>query len=445
MPTTRTSAQLDWQRLDREVCWHPYTQHAIDQDFLPVVSANGSWLELADGRKILDAISSWWACLHGHAHPNLVEAIASQAKTLDHVLFAGCTHEPAVGLAKDLVDLAAPLAESKRKLSRAFFSDNGSTAVEIALKAVYQSWVRKGQPQRTLFLSLKGSYHGDTFGAMSLAEPEPFFSEFKPFLFDVKRIAPTESALATTLAEHSDRIAGFVVEPLLQGAAGMQMHAPEFLRAARKLCDQHNIYLIADEVTTGFGRTGKAFAMEHAGVCPDLMALGKGLTGGTMPLSATLLTEEIFEAFLSSERSAAFFHGHTYCANPIGCAVARASIRTLKEENTPQRLSELGEQIRMGLKPLKEGALIPQSCIAEIRQLGGVVAVEFGAKDQGYLSDFGNHLRVACKNHRNVLLRPLGNVLYAMPPASTTNEEANIIARAICEIAIAAWKAAKNV
>jgi adenosylmethionine---8-amino-7-oxononanoate aminotransferase len=441
---------LNWQQKDRELCWHPFTQHGLDSDFLPVVAAKGAWLELADGRRLLDAISSWWACLHGHGHPELVEAIRAQAEKLDHVLFAGCTHQAAVQIAEDLIEFAAPLAHDDHRLSRVFFSDNGSTAVEVALKAAYQSWVRRGEPQRTLFLSLEGSYHGDTIGTMSLAEPEPFFSEFGPFLFEVVRVPACADALELAMQANANRIAGFILEPMIQGAAGMKMHSASFVAAARKLCDQFGVYLIADEVMTGFCRTGKTFAMEHAGVCPDLMALSKGLTSGTMPLAVTLVSEQIYSAFLSDERSKAFFHGHTFCANPIGCAVASASADLIRRENTPQKLTALGERISQGVSKLAE--LLPDGAIADLRHLGGVVAIEFntslpgsglGADDPGYLSSLGDHLRDACKAHPNVLLRPLGNVIYAMPPACTTMAEADIISSAMCEVSLQAWKAAR--
>lgn len=432
---------FDWQQKDQELCWHPFTQHGLDNDFLPVVAAEGAWLELADGRRMLDAISSWWACLHGHGHPDLVHAISKQAQKLDHVLFAGCTHEAAVQLAQDLVDLAAPLADEQHKLSRVFFSDNGSTAVEVALKAAYQSWVRRGEPQRTLFLSLEGSYHGDTFGTMSLAEPEPFFSEFKPFLFEVARVPACADALELALQANQDRVAGFILEPMVQGAAGMKMHSAEFVAAARGLCDQFGVYLIADEVMTGFCRTGKTFAMEHAGVCPDLMALSKGLTSGTMPLAVTMVSEKIYEAFLSDERAKAFFHGHTFCANPIGCAVASASADLIRRNNTPQVLNDLGKRILQGVERLRRE--LPAAAVQNIRHLGGIVAVELSSGDDGYLSGLGDHLRAACKAHPSVLLRPLGNVIYAMPPACTTAEEADMISTAMCEVTLQAWKAAQ--
>jgi adenosylmethionine-8-amino-7-oxononanoate aminotransferase len=425
---------------DREVCWHPYTQHAIDAEPLAVVGAKGAWLELEDGTKRLDAIASWWANLHGHGRPEIVEAMRSQADQLDHIMFAGFTHEPAVQLAEQLLELApAPL-------SKVFYSDNGSTAVEVALKAAYQTWVRRGEPARTVFLALEGAYHGDTFGAMAVGEPEPFFSEFSPFLFHVVHVKPTAEALAEALADLEGRVAGFILEPLVQGAAGMVMHGVDFLRDARRLCDEHGIFLIADEVMTGFGRTGSVFACDQANIGPDLLCLAKGLTGGIFPLSATLVSEEIYAAFLADERAKAFFHGHTFSGHPIGCAVGLASMKILKAENTPQKLEYIGRQIEMGLAPALEWP-----GIKEIRRCGGIVALELqqgvahsdsettenedALAAEGYLAPVGELLRKSCREHPEVLLRPLGHILYAMPPSCVTDDECAQIAEAMLSVA----------
>ncbi len=410
---------------DKEVCWHPYTQHALDAEPLPVVSAQGAWLELADGTKRLDAIASWWANLHGHGRPEIVEAMRSQAAQLDHIMFAGFTHEPAVELAEQLLEIAPS------PLSKVFYSDNGSTAVEVALKAAYQTWVRRGEPARTVFLALEGGYHGDTFGAMAVGEPEPFFAEFSPFLFHVVFVKPNAEALAEALADLPGRVAGFILEPMVQGAAGMCMHDADFLRSARSLCDQHGIFLIADEVMTGFGRTGRIFACEHADIAPDLMCIAKGLTGGIFPLSATLVTEEIYSAFLDSERAKAFFHGHTFSGHPIGCAVGLASLKILREENTPHRLDHIGQQIEAALAPA-----LQLDGVKEIRRCGGIVALELqqDPEQDGYLAPIGEQLRKACREHPSVLLRPLGHILYAMPPSCVTDEECELIADAILSI-----------
>ena len=288
-------SRSDLQARDARVSWHPYTQHALEDAPLPVVAAKGAVLRLEDGSELIDAISSWWATLHGHGREELVQAMSGQARTLDHVLFAGTTHEPAVALAEALVRIAPG------DLARVFFSDNGSTAVEIALKMAYQRHVHAGEPERRVFVGLEGSYHGDTFGAMSLGDPDPFFEVFRPLLFEAVLVPPELGAIPAALESLEGRAAGVLVEPLLQGAAGMRMHSPDVLREARSACDRAGVPLIADEVLTGFGRTGTMFACERADVAPDLMAVAKGLTGGTTPLAATLATESCFESFLSQD------------------------------------------------------------------------------------------------------------------------------------------------
>ena len=294
----------DWLAADARRCWHPYTQHALDRDPLPVVGARGAWLELAGGRRVLDGISSWWAVLHGHGEPALVAAMAEQAARLDHVLFAGCAHEPAARLAEELVAVAPA------GLSRVFYSDDGSTAVEVALKAAYLVQQRRGETRRTRFLALAGGYHGDTFGAMAVGDPVPFFRELAPLLFDVARAEPEIAALEALFAAHGERAAALVIEPLVQGAAGMRPVPPDVVRAARRLCDAHGVLLVADEVMTGFGRTGHLFACDGAGVAPDLLCLAKGLGGGVFPIAATLASEPVYDAFLAADRARAFFHGH---------------------------------------------------------------------------------------------------------------------------------------
>jgi adenosylmethionine---8-amino-7-oxononanoate aminotransferase len=403
---------------DARVLWHPYTQHGLEHEPLAVVGAHGAWLELAGGRRVLDAISSWWACLHGHGHPRIVEAIARQARTLDHVLFAGATHEPGVRLAEELLALAP------RGLARVFYSDDGSTAVEVALKMVAADWQRRGEARRTVFVALEGAYHGDTFGAMAAGDPEPFFRAFAPFLFEVRRVPARTERLAEALEELGPRAAGFLVEPLVQGAAGMRMHAPAFLRAARELCTRHGLPLIADEVMTGFGRTGALFACQRAEIEPDLLCLGKGLTGGTLPLAATLVREELFRSFLDGERTRFFPHGHTFTGNPIACAAALASLELCREERVPERLERIGARIAAALAPLAGDARV-----RELRRLGGIVALDLVAPEgaQGYGSAMGLELRREALA-RGVLLRPLGNVLYALPPACLDEDECALVA-----------------
>ena len=410
---------------DAACVWHPYTQHGLEPDPLPIASAEGAVLKTSDGRELIDAISSWWAILHGHCHPRLSAAVASQSATLDHVLFAGATHEPAVALAEALVDVAPP------GLSRVFYSDNGSTAVEVAMKMTYQRWAHEGHPERSLFIALEGSYHGDTFGAMSIGDPDPFFAPFAPLLFESLRVPPDPQALADALAREGDRVCAVIIEPLVQGAAGMAMHGEEFVRATRALCDQHAIPLIADEVMTGFGRTGAMFACERAGIAPDVLCLSKGLTGGVLPLSATLTTQPMYEAFVADDRLRAFFHGHTFTAHPAGCAVALASLQLAQENNTPQLLDGIGARIEAGVRHLAESA-----AVRDVRRTGGIVAVELNPAPNdraGYAAGIALRLRAAAID-RGVLLRPLGQVIYAMPPACTSDAQCDRIAAVMSDL-----------
>ena len=435
------TASPSWLEADRRHAWHPYTQHGLDEALLPVASAKGARLKLSDGRELIDAISSWWSILHGHAEPALLEAMSTQAATLDHVLYAGCSHEPAARLAEELVQTAARLADDRRKLERVFYSDNGSTAIEVALKAAYQFHLRRGEGQRQVFLALEGAYHGDTFGAMAVGDPVPFFQEFDPLLFDVVRVPIDAEALRASAAELGNRLCAIILEPGIQGAAGMRAVPAEVVRAAREACDREGGLLIADEVMTGFGRTGRLFACELSGVCPDFLALAKGLTGGIMPLSATLMSEEVFAAFHDSDRSRSFFHGHTFTAHPIGCAVARASLKLVQERDTPKLLDRVGQQIETAVRAaLSEHTELPA---LTVRRVGGMVAVEAPDQDDhGYLAPIGEMLRAACRACPDVLLRPLGPVLYALPPACTRPDEAATIGRSIVDTYALAWQRA---
>ncbi len=411
---------------DRACTWHPYTQHGLGRDPMEVASAKDATLTLTDGRQVIDAISSWWAILHGHGDPVLVEAARHQFETLDHVLFAGATHEPAVRLAERLVEV------TPEGLDRVFYSDNGSTAVEVALKIALQFFAQNGQPQRQVFIALNGAYHGDTFGSMSVGDPDPFFEAYKPFLFDCVRIEPTADALAQAFEDLGDKAAGVIVEPLIQGAAGMQTNSIDFLQAVRKQCDANQVPFIADEVMTGFGRTGSLFACELAGVRPDLMCLAKGLTGGIFPLSVTMVSEALFQGFFSDDRMRTFFHGHTFTAHPVGCAVALASLKLNIDRQVPERLQAIGERIRARISPLESNP-----GIANLRQVGGMVAWDLvGSKgtDAGYLSQAGPAMHQASLD-MGVLLRPLGNVVYALPPACTTDSQADQIADTMLALA----------
>src|SRR3974390_1934492 len=316
---------------DRAVLWHPYTQMRTAPEPLAISRAEGVWLYTEDGRKILDGISSWWVNIHGHSHPKLNAALAAQAGQLEQVIFAGCTHRPAVELAERL------LAILPRGLSRVFYSDNGSTAVEVALKLALQYWRNLNQPQRRTFLTLHHAYHGDTVGAMSASEESIFTRAFTPLLFQVERAHATPDDLAQKLEQLGDTVAAVLIEPMLQGAGGMLVQSPEFLAAVRTLCISHGTLVIADEVLTGFGRTGKMFACEHADVHPDIICLSKALTAGYLPMGPPPPSQKIFDAFLSEDRSKTFFHGHSYTANPLACAVALASLDLFTQERTLKR------------------------------------------------------------------------------------------------------------
>ncbi|HYD63933.1 adenosylmethionine--8-amino-7-oxononanoate transaminase, partial [Azospirillum sp.] len=343
----------DIVELDRRHLWHPFTQAATAPEPIPVVRAEGVSLFTADGREILDLISSWWVNLHGHAHPAIVEAIARQAATLEQVIFADFTHAPAATLA---ARLAGILPEG---LTRVFFSDDGSTAVEVAMKMARQFWRNRGDGRRRRYLAFDGAYHGDTFGAMSVGKSSGFYEPFHDLLFEVSHLdypatwdgdaeveAKEAAALAKLdawLADHGDDVAAFIAEPLVQGAAGMRMVRPAFLRAVVERVRAAGALVIFDEVMTGFGRTGALFASLRAGIAPDLICLSKGLTGGFLPLSATVTTEAIYEGFLDGSFDRAFAHGHSFTANPLGCAAALASMDLLL---APETLARLGASSR---------------------------------------------------------------------------------------------------
>lgn len=399
---------------DRQHVWHPYTQHGAADPPIQIARAEGAYLVDVNGREILDAISSWWVTLHGHARPEIANAIAKQAQTLEQVIFAGFTHEPAAQLAAGLVE-RAPVG-----LERVFFSDDGSTAVEVAVKIALQYWVNRGEQRRTI-VALENAYHGDTFGAMSVSARGLFTEPFATLLFDVVRLPdPVEhdvvSALEAVFAERGREIAAVIVEPMLMGAGGMRMWSAGALRGIRELTIAHGIPMIADEVLTGFGRTGPLFACEHAAVSPDLMCLSKGITGGFVPLGATLATNELFDSFKSKDRTKTLFHGHSYTANPIACAAGIASLALL-DENSVERRREIGWSHRAAATGLQliEG-------IRNVRVLGTVMALDLVARDTGYLSKIGPALgRFALD--RGVLLRPLGDTVYILPPYCATDDD----------------------
>jgi adenosylmethionine-8-amino-7-oxononanoate aminotransferase len=398
--------------LDQAHAWHPYTQHQGMALPIPVARAEGAWLYGTDGRPVLDAVSSWWVTTHGHCRPEIADAIASQARTLDHVMFAGFTHEPAAELA------AALVARLPAGLSRVFFSDNGSTAVEVALKMSLQAFANRGTPRR-LVAALDNAYHGDTFGAMAASGRGVFTTAFEPLFFEVARLpdpsdGDTLAALDALLDARGTELAAVIVEPLLLGAGGMRVWDERVLQGIRARTRAAGVHLIADEVLTGFGRTGPLWACDRADVAPDLMCLSKGITGGFLPLGATAATERLFDAFLG-ERTRTFFHGHSYTANPIACAAARAALALHDDES---------EDARVMLEVAQAGhlaALRGHPGVRATRQLGTVAAVELTGTP-GYLSEVGRALS-AFALQEGVLLRPLGNVVYVLPPYCITPEE----------------------
>jgi adenosylmethionine-8-amino-7-oxononanoate aminotransferase len=392
---------------DRAVLWHPYTQMLTATAPLSVVRAEGVWLYTEDGRRILDGISSWWVNIHGHSHPKLNAALAAQARELEHVVFAGCTHRPAVDLAERLIELLP------KGLVRVFYSDNGSTAVEVALKMAIQYWRNLGQPDRRTFITLNNAYHGDTVGAMSASADSVFTRAFEPLLFHVERVRGLDD-MEQRLRDGPDSAAAVLIEPMLQGAGGMIVWPAEFVAGVRRLCDRYGALLIADEVLTGFGRSGKMFACEHAGVTPDIICLSKALTAGYLPLGVTAATAAIYDAFLSEDRAKTFFHGHSYTANPLACAVALASLDLFHDEAVLTNVLRLEQQLRDGFEPLRE--------LGDVRVIGGVGAVELRSDKPGYLDQIGPRLAAAFLE-RGLLLRPLGNVVYFMPPYSITESE----------------------
>ncbi len=393
--------------------WHPYTQHLHAPLPVHVTRAEGAWLYRADGQPILDAISSWWVTTHGHCHPDIVRAIAEQAAQLDQVIFAGFTHEPAAALA------AALVSRLPRGLTRIFFSDNGSTSVEVAIKLSIQSFANRGTPRR-LIAALEHAYHGDTFGAMAVGARGVFTQMYEPLLFEVVRLpdpseGDTVAALDALLHARGSELAAVIVEPLLLGAGGMRVWDERVLRTLRERTRDAGVHLIADEVLTGFGRTGPLFACDRADVSPDLLCLSKGLTGGVLPLAATAATEAIYDAFRSEDRTRTFFHGHSFTANPIACAAALASIELFDDECEDHR-------IRIEVAHARHlGALRGTRGVRAVRQIGTVAAIELDAPP-GYLSDIGRELS-AFSLINGVLVRPLGNVAYCLPPYCTSDDE----------------------
>ncbi len=410
--------------LDRKFVWHPYTSLQAPDLPLPVVAAQDEFLHLADGRRIIDGISSWWTILHGHREPRLMKALHDATKSFDHVLFAGVTHPPAVRAAELLLKTThlAPGSLAQQG-GRVFFSDNGSTAVEVALKMAYQFWHQRGEPQRTLFVGFENGYHGDTFGAMAVGRDPLFFGRFEPLLFRVERVPVDANRLDDVLSKNAEKVAAVIIEPLVQGAGGMRMHSPDELRVIFEVTKRHNVLFIADEVMTGCYRTGKMWAFQAAGVEPDLICAAKTLAGGILPLAATLVSPAVVAAFDDANPARTFFHGHSFTAHPLACAIAAANLEWLMREppTAPARFEKFWTESLTRLRELTQ--------VKDVRIRGAIAAVELDVPG-GYLADAGRALRRRCLEH-GVFLRPLGNVLYALPPFGTSHDSLQHIAEAM--------------
>ncbi len=416
-PRPTASGVSDWVRRDQQAVWHPYTSLQSPDPPLVVTAAAEEFLHLADGRRIIDGISSWWTILFGHRDPVLTQALARSLEMIDHVHFAGTTHPWAVDLAEQI------LATMPWSGGRVFYSDNGSTAVEVALKLAYQFWYRRGERQRTLFVGFEHGYHGDTFGAMSVSRDPVFFGDFEPLLFRALQIPLDPNQLDDVLRDNSGKVAAVIVEPLVQGAGGMRMHTPSTLAQLAEVARRHDVLLIADEVMTGGGRLGPLWAHQAAGIDPELICAAKTLTGGMMPLAATLASPKIVEAWETSDPAKTFFHGHSYTAHPLACAVAAAHWRRLPRTTQP-KAAAMEAFWRSSLRSLTD-----HPGVRDVRLCGSIVAVELEVEG-GYLADIGRTIRQRCLE-RGVLLRPLGSVVYAMPPLNTSPSSLERIADSI--------------
>lgn len=411
---------------DKKIIWHPFTQEKTANDVIPIKNGKGIYLYDENGKEYMDLISSWWVNIHGHANEEIAQSIYNQAKQLEHVIFAGFTHEPAVVLCEELQKILP------KQLCRFFFSDNGSTAVEVALKMAYQYWYNKGQKQRKLFLSFEGGYHGDTFGAMSVGFKSGFHDVFDTFFFKVlnipyphtwdgdDQIEAKENAALEKLSEYIEQngqdIAALIIEPLIQGASGMRICRASFVKRVVELVRQNGILVIFDEIMTGFYRTGNYFAMFQIEVTPDFICMSKGITGGFMPLALTVTTNEVYEAFLSEKWEFAFTHGHSYTANPLACAAAITSLKLLNGDDTKSNIQVIN---RVHVENLK---ILSDKCqnINRIRSIGTIAA--FDAQNS---SEMKEKLQIEFLKS-GLLLRPLGDTVYILPPYCITQNELEI-------------------
>ena len=437
----------DWSARDLAVLWHPCTQMK-DHESLPMIPirrGQGAWLEDFDGNRYLDAISSWWVNLFGHANPTINAAIKQQLDALEHVILAGFTHEPAISLAERLLELAP------NGLSRCFYADNGSSAVEVALKMSFHFWRNSGQPQKTRFITLSNSYHGETLGALAVGDVALYKDTYAPLLMTPITVAspdcyqrePGETwaehsrrqfdEMEAALARHADETAAVIIEPLVQCAGNMRMYDPVYLTLLRDACDRHGVHLIADEIAVGFGRTGTLFACEQGSIRPDFMCLSKGLTGGYLPLSCVLTTDDVYSGFYDEYvNQRAFLHSHSYTGNALACSAALATLDLFKRDNTLSRNRELSTQMAAAT-----ASLIDHPHVAEVRQTGMILAIEM-VKDQPSREPYPWQERRGLDVYRHgltrgVLLRPLGNVIYFMPPYVITPDEIHLMAAVAAE------------
>lgn len=391
--------------------WHPFTQHGLTPRMTPIKHAAGAHLFTDDGTKIIDGISSWWVITHGHGHPHIRATIQTEAEHLDQIIFGGFTHEPAERLAAALEKLTPD------GLDYLFFSDSGSTAVEVAIKMALGFWHNQGVTNRHRLLALESGYHGDTIGTMSPGSPAAFNAPYRPLFYDVERLPSpgldgqaTLDALEEKCRHEAPEIAALIVEPLIQGAGGMLMYAPDILRQMREICALHDVLFIADEVMTGWGRTGTLFACEQADIIPDIACYAKGLTGGFLPLAVTMCHERIYDAHYSTDRSKTFFHSSSFTANPLACAAATANLEIWENEPVHDRIATLAQHQQRRIKQLAQN---PQ--FENARSKGTVAAVELRVAEQDYLADTGPKLYDFFQQ-RNILLRPLGATIYVLPP-----------------------------
>lgn len=407
--------------------WRPFTQHALQPGAYKIAHAEGAWLTAEDGTRFLDAISSWWVITHGHRRPEIMAAIRKQTESLDQIIFAGFTHEPAEALARRLVEITQP------GLDYVFYSDSGSTSVEVAIKMALGYWRHRGET-RARVIALEHAYHGDTVGTMSAGARSVFNAPYEPLLFDVARApfphAGAEQETLDALEKFCrEGAAAFIVEPLILGAGGMLIYSAQVLREMKRMCERYGTLFIADEVMTGFGRTGTLFACEQAGIVPDIACYSKGLTGGAAPLAVTMCKREIYDAHYAPDRARAFFHSSSYTANPIGCAAALANLEVWEKTDARARVANL-----CAMQAERAARFAQGSRFSSVRHLGTIVALDMTVAQSGYLATISLDL-MRFFNARGLLLRPLGPTIYVLPPYCVTGEELDLVYAGIDEAA----------